>query len=92
MSRICRYPATELRGDYIRAAVGLALTVLPLIATWGSRTAAIILSGLALVFIAFALERKRVSRVPQETLHVDGRELCGFRNVVEGGLPAQLVQ
>jgi hypothetical protein len=50
-----RYPAAELRGDYIRAGFGIALTALPLIATWGDLYAGLILSALMAVFVIFGL-------------------------------------
>lgn len=50
-----RYPWAELRGDYIRAAAGIVLTALPLIATWGDLYAGLILGALMAVFVVFGL-------------------------------------
>ncbi len=50
-----RYPAAELRGDYLRAGFGIVLTALPLIATWGNLYAGLILAALMAVFVVFGL-------------------------------------
>lgn len=50
-----RYQSQHLRGDYIRAGVGLLLTLGPLFATSATGVSAIVLLVLAAVFAAFAL-------------------------------------
>jgi len=50
-----RYPWSELRGDYLRAGFGVALTGLPLAATWGELYAGLILGSLLAVFVVFGL-------------------------------------
>lgn len=49
-----RYPPRVIAGDYARAAIGLACTVVPLIAADGQPLATVIFGGLALVFVVFA--------------------------------------
>lgn len=50
-----RYPFSSLVGDYVRAAVGLILTVGPLLLTPVSATVAYVLGGLAVLFLVYAL-------------------------------------
>lgn len=50
-----RYQSQQLRGDYVRAGVGLLLTLGPLFATGATGVSAIVLLALAAVFAAFAL-------------------------------------
>ena len=54
-SRRYRYPWSELRGDDIRAGFGVALTGLPLAATWGELYAGLILGALMAIFALFGL-------------------------------------
>ena len=55
MNRSYSYPWGALRGDYLRAGFGVALTGLPLIATWGEPAAGLILGVLLAVFALFGL-------------------------------------
>ena len=50
-----RYPRSALFGDYARAALGLALTLPPLLLAAPARLVAVVLALLAVLFAAFAL-------------------------------------
>jgi len=49
----CRYPRTVIRGDYIRAGAGLALSTVPLVAAGSVPAVAVIFGLTAAVFLAF---------------------------------------
>jgi hypothetical protein len=80
-----RYPAAELRGDYIRAGFGIVLTGLPLIATWGQLYAGLILGGLMAVFVIFGLRtwlrRKSLYEVDNDGIVRNGWSILGAGRV-----------
>lgn len=53
MSRVYRYTWSNLRGDYLRTGLGLAITLVPLAAVTDSPIAAWVMGGLAGVFALF---------------------------------------
>jgi len=71
-----RYPWSELRGDYLRAGFGIALTGLPLIATWGELYAGLVLGALMGLFAFFglrtALRQASVYEVGDEAIARNG--------------------
>ena len=50
-----RYPATTLLPDYLRVAFGVAITAVPLLALDVARGVAVLLAGLALLFLWFGV-------------------------------------
>jgi hypothetical protein len=75
------YPATAMLGDYLRAAAGLGPTVLILATVSVGTVAAVVLSGLAAIFGAFAI---RTALRHGTSLEVSDGELraVGLRSAV----------
>ncbi|HUT50795.1 MAG TPA: hypothetical protein VM325_15765 [Alphaproteobacteria bacterium] len=78
-----RYPWSELRGDYLRAGFGIALTGLPFIATWGELYAGLILGALMGLFAFFglrtALRQSSVYEVGDDAIARNGWSILGAR-------------
>ena len=85
MTRTCRYRWPELRGDYVRAGLGIAFSALPLYATWGNRTFGAIFACLVVLFVAFgartALRQYSRYRISDEELQRIGLSIFGTRRV-----------
>ena len=59
----CRYPRAVIRGDYIRAGAGLALSAIPLAAAGSEPAVAIIFGVAAVVFVVFGFRTWRRSQL-----------------------------
>jgi hypothetical protein len=74
------YPASALRGDYIRAIVGAALCFLPLAAGQGNTIAVVILLALGATFVLFGV-RTWMRQVMRVTVSEDEIRISGSRAV-----------
>jgi len=77
---IHRYPRTALRGDYLRAGIGLVLTGGLAALAGGQPVATGVLGGAALLFLAFALRTWLRQRTIIEIID-DGVSTSGARSV-----------
>lgn len=80
-----RYPWSELRGDYLRAGFGAALTGLPLVATWGELYAGLVLGALMGLFAFFglrtAIRQASVYEVGDDAIIRNGWSILGAGRV-----------